>query len=88
MTKLMKLVLSSNDVPEGPHFAVLEFHQVTESSGWGSEHDTQASAPKYYVTDNREAWESHIRACVHDKTKYVAMKVEGKAKIERPVIIT
>lgn len=92
-TKLMKRVEKPSDVPTGKHYAVIEFREVTEASGWGPENDSTVSAPHYYVTEDRDAWEAHIRACEHDKRtpgfryEYVALVVESKAKIERPVVI-
>lgn len=87
MTKLMTKVTEPAEVPEGPHYAILEFHTVEESTGWPEQPSNTVSAPHYYVTTDRDAWEAHIRALVHGRIKYVAMKVEGKAKVERPIII-
>ena len=87
-TKLMTRVKTPEEVPYSKHYSVIEFHEVTESSGWGSEHDNRVLCPHYYVSEDREAWEAHIRALEHVKVKYVASIVEARAKVERPVVIS
>jgi hypothetical protein len=85
----MKQVKKPEDVPNGKHYAVIEFHKVTESSGWGSENDSQVTCPNYYVTEDIEAWKSHIRELEGKKKSgsyyyapYVAFEVKSKAIIE------
>lgn len=87
----MKQVKIPDDIPNGKHYLVIEFTKVTESSGWGTENDTRVLAPTIYVTDNHDDWLQHIGAMVkgrnayHEQVPYVALKVEGKAKIETQI---
>lgn len=90
-TELMKLAAKPEDaanIPEGPHFAVVEFRTVSEATGYEENPSYDVNVTEYYWTTNKEAWEAHIRANVHTGKKFFALKVEGKAKIERPVVIS
>ncbi len=83
--KMMKRVAKNDDVPNGKHYQVIEFHEVYESSGWGPENDSKTSCPHYYVTENLNDFNSHIKMLEHDKTKYVAAEVNGKVIVKREI---
>ena len=93
-TNEMIRVKQSSDIPLSKHYAVLEFREVTESSGWGSENDSSVSAPHYYITEDVAIWESHIkmleankRSSTYNKVNYAAFIVEKKAIIETQIKI-
>lgn len=87
----MKQVNTPGDVPAGPHYAVIEFRYVRESSGWGPENDSDILAPRYYVTTDRGEWVQHIERLearpspYTSAVSYVALHVNGKASINRAV---
>ena len=85
-------VKKPDDVPTGKHYAVIEFRSVTEASGWGPENDTQELCPHYYVTEDRDEWENHIKELEAVKSKwdrcqYVALVVSAKATIEPKITV-
>lgn len=87
----MKRVKLPADIPNGKHYAVIEFRKVTESSGWGPENDSQVLCPHIYVSEDVDDWTAHVKALEAEQKRafsgcdYVALQVQGKAKIETTV---
>ena len=90
----MKQVTKPEEFPDGPHYVVIEFHTVTEDSGWGADNNSRVSAPHVYVTTDDKDWKDHVQRLEENRAKtysfvpYVALVVSNKATVKRTIEIS
>jgi len=88
----MKTVKTPDDVPSGEHYTIIRFKYVTRnypSQGHGyPAYSETVTEHEYTVTTSKDEWLKEIQAMELVKSKfrsynekYVALHVQGKAKI-------
>jgi hypothetical protein len=87
----MKQVYKPEDMPKGPHFAIVVFKRITGT--YDTPGDTYDDVSEYHATTDRTDWEREIGRLEEDnktfysKTKYVALVVQGMASVKTSVVV-
>ncbi len=75
----MTAVNGSGDVPDGAHYAAMEFGRDDVRGG---------RMDRYYVTACEATWKAFVAALEDRKARYVAFVVERKATVRKSIEIT